>query len=209
MSGAAVIAAAAGAAAGALGTPWLRNSWVPNLPTWQLPLALAATAGGVVAGRHGSATPALLVTAIGAAILAVVDARRHRLPTRMILVTLAAAAVALGYAGLVDGVRTLGWAVLGGVGYAALLAAMRGAARGAAPVGLGDVRFAVPLGLTAGWLGPTALLVTVAGAFVAGGVVALVLLATRRAQRTDRIPFGPFMAAGWLAAVAMDWSRWW
>jgi len=160
-----------------------------------------------------SATPALLVVATGTVLVTVVDLGLHRLPTGPIRITTCLALLALLAAGLLADEAQVGWAQVawsigGGLGYPGFLACLRAIKlRGGAPVGIGDVRLAVPLGLTAGWCGPMALLVAIAGAFVAGGLVACGLLATGRAKATDRIPFGPAMALGWLAAVAVDWSQ--
>jgi leader peptidase (prepilin peptidase)/N-methyltransferase len=43
------------------------------------------------------------------------------------------------------------------------------------------------------------------GAFLVGGLVAVALLAARRAGRKDAIPFGPAMVAG--AACALAWGE--
>jgi leader peptidase (prepilin peptidase)/N-methyltransferase len=81
-------------------------------------------------------------------------------------------------------------------------------ARGA--LGLGDVKLAFLLGLFVGYLGWGHLVVAVLGAFILGGLVALVLLLTRRASRKDSIPFGPFMTTAAIVAVIfgdaiIDW----
>jgi prepilin signal peptidase PulO-like enzyme (type II secretory pathway) len=65
-------------------------------------------------------------------------------------------------------------------------------------IGLGDVKLAGVVGAGFGaQLGITA----IGLAFVAGAVVAVALLAARRAHRSDRIPFAPFIAFG--ACVAL------
>jgi leader peptidase (prepilin peptidase)/N-methyltransferase len=45
------------------------------------------------------------------------------------------------------------------------------------------------------------LLVGVAAAFVLGATTGLAAMLSRRASRTSRIPFGPFMVAGAMAAL--------
>lgn len=69
-------------------------------------------------------------------------------------------------------------------------------------MGMGDAKLAALIALAGGpALGAMALW----GAFVAGGLVGVVLLATRRVRRGDAIAFGPFLAAGGaLAAVAPE-----
>lgn len=76
-------------------------------------------------------------------------------------------------------------------------------------MGFGDVRFEVLLGMLAGWISRG----TVAGAFflafLLGGVLSIVLLATRIRSRKDAIPFGPWLALG--CVIAVLWSgagRW-
>ena len=68
-------------------------------------------------------------------------------------------------------------------------------------MGVGDVKLAGVLGLWLGWLGWGELVVGAFAAFLLGGLFSIVLLATRRAQRTGGIPFGPWMLAGAWAGV--------
>lgn len=67
-------------------------------------------------------------------------------------------------------------------------------------MGGGDVKLALPLGLFLGWPG---VLVGLLFGFIAGGLIGLALLALRLRRLKDMIPFGPFLAAGALAAF------WW
>jgi leader peptidase (prepilin peptidase)/N-methyltransferase len=57
------------------------------------------------------------------------------------------------------------------------------------------------LGAFLGW---QALLVGLFIAVMLGGMLAVVLLASRRVARKDAIPFGPFLAIG--GAAALFWS---
>ena len=57
-------------------------------------------------------------------------------------------------------------------------------------MGEGDVKLAFALGLWLGWPNATVLLLL---AFVMGGVVGIVLLATKLKGRKDPIPFGPYL----------------
>jgi leader peptidase (prepilin peptidase) / N-methyltransferase len=77
-------------------------------------------------------------------------------------------------------------------------------------MGGGDVKLAPLLGFYLGWLGWGAVAVGAFAAFVLGGLVGIVLLATRLAKRRSRIPFGPYMLAGaflavFAAAPIADW----
>lgn len=71
-----------------------------------------------------------------------------------------------------------------------------------AVLGYGDVKLAGLLGMFLGWLGWREVLAGVLLPFVISGVVALVLLATRRVTRHTLMPFGPAMLLGALLAVA-------
>ncbi|GAA2578149.1 A24 family peptidase [Dactylosporangium fulvum] len=68
-------------------------------------------------------------------------------------------------------------------------------------MGFGDVKLAGVLGLYLGWLGWSSVAVGTFAAFLLGGVVGAVLLATGRAGRRTAVPFGPSMLAGALLAL--------
>jgi leader peptidase (prepilin peptidase)/N-methyltransferase len=65
-------------------------------------------------------------------------------------------------------------------------------------LGLGDVKLAAVIGIG---FGPAVGLAALGVAFVAGGIYASWLLATKRADRRDPLPFGPFLAAGTVVAA--------
>ncbi len=96
-------------------------------------------------------------------------------------------------------------AFLAGLGAAGLILAIVVVSRGG--MGGGDVKFAGLIGVFLGWPGVAVALFL---AFMAGGIVGLVLLALRLRGRKDAIPFGPALAAG--ALGALFWgeaiSRW-
>ncbi|WP_270365575.1 prepilin peptidase [Microbacterium algeriense] len=134
--------------------------------------------------------------------LTVIDVRTHRLPNRIVLPTLAGLLALAVVDALVAGrsaslVRALlGMVILGGL-YAGL--------RAISPAGMGggDVKLAAVIGLVLGWHGWQALLVGAASAFVLGALHALVLLALRKADRSTRIAFGPWMIAGAVLGVVL------
>lgn len=66
---------------------------------------------------------------------------------------------------------------------------------------LGDVKLAVSLGTLLAWFGWRVLIAGGAAGFLLGGLAGVVLLASRRADRKQLIPFGPFMVAGAVLAV--------
>ena len=66
---------------------------------------------------------------------------------------------------------------------------------------LGDVKLAASLGTLLAWFGWRVLIAGGAAGFLLGGLSGVVLLASRRADRKQLIPFGPFMMAGTFLAV--------
>jgi len=66
---------------------------------------------------------------------------------------------------------------------------------------LGDVKLAASLGTLLAWFGWRTLIAGGAAGFLLGGLGGVVLLAGRRADRKQMIPFGPFMIAGAFLAV--------
>lgn len=69
-------------------------------------------------------------------------------------------------------------------------------------MGFGDVKLIIPLGLIAGWRGVLFLLSI---SFIIGGAFASGLIITRRKERKEMVPFGPFLAAGFF--VLIWWGR--
>ncbi|MFB7252181.1 prepilin peptidase [Microbacterium sp. NPDC056234] len=133
--------------------------------------------------------------------LIVIDARTHRLPNRIVLPMGASLLVLVGIEALAAGdasalIRGLaGLVILGGF-YAVLHIAGGG-------VGGGDVKLAAVIGIILGWHGWQPLIIGAAAAFVLGAVYALGLMALRRAQRSTRIAFGPWMIVGAVVGIAM------
>ena len=127
--------------------------------------------------------------------LLIIDARTHRLPNRIVLPTLGGALALSIVDALVTGesaalIRAaMGMLILGG-----FYAVMRATSRGG--IGGGDVKLAAVIGLVLAWHGWQVLAIGAAAAFVLGALYALVLMALRRASRTTRIAFGPWMIIG-------------
>jgi leader peptidase (prepilin peptidase)/N-methyltransferase len=158
-------------------------------------VAISIALGGVVwlAFRPVAASiPSLAVAAV-APRLTLLDLTEHRLPNRLVVPPLIAGIAALG----------LGWAATGVPPLVPLLAAAiySGALFVLAlfgGIGMGDVKLAAALGLAS----PT-LAVAVGSpllAFLCGGIAAMAVL-IRRGPRA-RIAFGPFLLAGYFAALA-------
>jgi len=85
---------------------------------------------------------------------------------------------------------------LAGLGAAAVILAIVVLSRGG--MGGGDIKLAAVMGVFLGW---PSIAVALFVAFLAGGLVGLVLLALRLRGRKDAIPFGPALAAGAVAAL--------
>jgi leader peptidase (prepilin peptidase) / N-methyltransferase len=68
-------------------------------------------------------------------------------------------------------------------------------------IGAGDVRLAAVLAMFLGYLGAQYVFQGLALGFIIGGVVALLLLTTRKATRNTRIAFGPYICIGTMAVV--------
>lgn len=63
-------------------------------------------------------------------------------------------------------------------------------------LGFGDVRLALVLGLALGWLGIGYVLLGFFAANLIGALIGIVLIATKHLTRSDRIPYGVFLALG-------------
>ncbi len=133
--------------------------------------------------------------------LCAIDIAQHRLPNRLVLPTYVVGLGLFFTASAVSGdwgsfLRALaGGAVLFG-GYLVVRLASP------ASLGGGDVKLAGVLGLYLAWLGWTPLLLGSIAAFLIGGIHAVILLLTRRADRRTRIPFGPAMLSGAWVVIA-------
>lgn len=180
-------------------------------PRW-LPATLALVAAGVgaVLGWARAGEPDVLAFAalgVTGTAMGYVDVRRHLLPDRLTVPTLLVGGVLLAVAALVEGggdswhAYARAWACAGGL----LLFYLALALVYPAGLGLGDVKLSASLGLYLGWLGWWGPVVGTVAAFLVGGVVGLVLLATRRAHRRSAVPFGPSMLLG--ALVAVVWGE--
>ncbi|MET0422502.1 MAG: prepilin peptidase, partial [Actinoplanes sp.] len=152
--------------------------------------------------------PAYLYLAAIAVALAAIDLDTMRLPNKIVLPSYVVALVLFAPAVLdqrswTAATRGLIAAVVLYAFYLFLAVLPRG-------MGFGDVKLAGLLGLYLGWLGWSSVLVGAFAGFLLGGLVGAVLMATHRAKRATRIPFGPYMLAGaflavFAAAPIADW----
>jgi leader peptidase (prepilin peptidase)/N-methyltransferase len=148
------------------------------------------------------AAAAFVAAAVVGVILTIVDLRTHRLPNALVLPALAVT-LALFAASCAAGAPWSAFvrAVTAGAVLFAFFLLLRIVGRGA--MGGGDVKLAALVGVLLGWVGWSAVVVGLAAAFLLGGLVGTVLLLTRRASRSTRIPFGPFLVAGtWIGVLS-------
>ena len=134
--------------------------------------------------------------------LLVIDARTHRLPNHIVLPTLGALLVLVIVEALATGdAGRMLRALLGGLALGAFYAAMHlGSRQG---IGGGDVKLAAVIGLVLAWHGWWTLLLGAAAAFILGALFAIVLMLLRRANRSTRIAFGPWMILGAALAIVV------
>jgi leader peptidase (prepilin peptidase)/N-methyltransferase len=63
-------------------------------------------------------------------------------------------------------------------------------------IGSGDVRLAPVLAMFLGWMGWSYVYIGLSSGFILGGIWALALIVTGKANRSSRIAFGPFLCVG-------------
>lgn len=148
--------------------------------------------------------PAVLAFIFGGLLLAVIDWRVQRLPTRIVYFTLAGVGAGLGFAALVQwNWVPLATAIAGGALFANaffLIWLFSTKFAGMMIIGLGDVRLAAVLGLLLGWYGlPYVLYGAIAGHVLA--VLLVVASSIHERKLHIRYSFGPPLIAGALAVV--------
>ncbi len=148
--------------------------------------------------------PAVFAFIFGGVLLAVIDWKVKRLPTRLVYLTLAGVGAGLAFASLVEwNWVPLATAAVGGVLFANafyLIWYVTKRFSGMMLLGFGDVRLALLLGVLLGWYG---LEYVVYGA-IAGNLLALVLavaMSIHQRKLVLRYSFGPPLIVGTLAVV--------
>ncbi len=133
--------------------------------------------------------------------LGTVDFLAHRLPDVLTLPAVPITALLVTITELVaPGTGNLLRSVLAGAVLAAGFALLALLAPRA--MGRGDVKLVPTIGLAAGYLSWSAVIVAVMAAFVLAALVSLVGIATRRLRASSTIAFGPFLLLGcWLVLV--------
>lgn len=142
-----------------------------------------------------------LLLAPASVLLATVDFAAHRLPDVLTLPLAAAALALLGVAAVLPGAggswtSALFCSLILSACYFVLFLLSKG-------FGFGDVKLALVLGAVLGWYGWAIVLVGTFAGYLLGALYGIGLMLTGRADRTSRIPFGPFLLAGTLAGVLL------
>lgn len=169
--------------------------------------AATAVLFGAIAFVHGLSwvLPALLAFGWILLVAAVIDLEHRIIPNRLtyraapvLLLLLTASSWATG------DWADLRRAALAAVAIPAVMLAMSEffrLLRGVAGIGMGDIKFAVSIGLVVGYLGGWELVVWFYATAVSAVVVAFGLMAAGRARLATRIPYGPYLALGAVVAV--------
>jgi len=148
--------------------------------------------------------PAVIAFIFGGVLLAVIDWKVQRLPTRIVYFTLAGVGAGLLFASLVEwewiplATAVAGAMLLSNAFFLIWLVSRNFA--GVMVIGFGDVRLAAVLGLLLGWYGlPYVLYGAIAGHLLAAVVVIATCIHKRKLHM--RYSFGPPLIAGTLAVV--------
>jgi leader peptidase (prepilin peptidase)/N-methyltransferase len=168
------------------------------------PIVEAITGGlfAAMAARFGfdEALPAYLVLTAFLVALSGIDLDTFLLPKKLVWPSFFAGVVLLGGASLLQhDTRSAAEAVIG----AALAFGLLFLVHFVSPkgMGFGDVRLAAVLGLHLGWLKLGQVGVGLFLSFALSAIVGIALIALGLKTRKDKVPFGPFLAAGTLLAV--------
>ncbi len=171
-----------------------------SLDVWTPPVTAGLFALVAATSPSPWVTPAYLVFTAAMVLLTVTDLDTKLIPNRILAPATIAAGLLLIVGGLAVGAPgALARAVGAGLAYFGVMFLLALVAR--VGLGFGDVKLAFLIGVFTGFLGLGSVVVAGVGAFLIGGVVAVVLLLTRRSSRKDAIPFGPFMTAAAIVAV--------
>ena len=146
------------------------------------------------------ALPAYLVLTAALIALSFIDLEHYILPNRILYPTDVAMVVLLaGASALEHDWGAYGRAAIAGVAAFAFFYVIHFISpRG---MGFGDVRLSFLLGFSLGWLGWGEVVGGLFAGFLYGAVVGVLLIALKVRERKQRIPFGPFLAAGAMTFV--------
>lgn len=152
-------------------------------------------AGLAVTWAHRTDLPtavALVPVVAVATWLAVIDAREHRLPNRIVGPAAAVVTVVVLAVGLVDGDVNRG---LRAIGFGLALSTILLIANLFGGLGMGDVKYGYPVATVVGWFGWDDLALALVAMTISGGLVGAIML-LRGAGRHHALSYGPFMSFG-------------
>jgi leader peptidase (prepilin peptidase)/N-methyltransferase len=164
-------------------------------------LACAALFAGLAARLgYDWALPAYLVLFAGLLALSIIDIETLKLP-KVIVWPMSIAVTALF---VLAAAITAQWhdlfvgAISGAIWFAVFFAMNLASPR---ILGFGDVRLAPVLGLALGWLGWRYVVLGFFAANLIGAIIGIALIASKRIERQQQIPYGVFLALGCAVAV--------
>jgi leader peptidase (prepilin peptidase)/N-methyltransferase len=132
--------------------------------------------------------------------LSLIDIRTHRLPNRLVAIcTIAILLLQIAYSIWQGAFGEMSQTGLAAIKVFAAYVVLYLLSRG--QLGMGDVKFAIPVGLIIGWYNPDAWLISLLVTFVLAGIVGLLGLLTRKLDRKSHIPLGPYMYLGSIITV--------
>lgn len=139
----------------------------------------------------------LVVIVLVSGWLSLIDIREHRLPNRIVGPLAAGVTIWLLLLGIVNGeldrtVSALGWGL---AGFAVFLVLNL-----TAGLGMGDVKYAMPVCATLGWFGWDSLRYAIFGLAISGAVAALISMSQGNGKN-HRLAYGPFMAFGLVCGI--------
>lgn len=141
---------------------------------------------------------ALGVVATALAVQTVIDLAVHRLPREISYAGLAAFALALPFTSTGPTHRWIG-ALIGLAIMTVVTSLLIVLSRGS--LGIGDLHLSPLLGALIGFFAPALIAVAWVVTALSGGIVVAIGLATRRLDRSQHVPYGPYMILGSMVAI--------
>jgi leader peptidase (prepilin peptidase)/N-methyltransferase len=171
---------------------------------WVIPFTggLTAVTWWVMVPGHPLIVPIVYVLAVWVMVpLAFIDLDVHRLPDKIQLPAYPVLAALLAACSYVTGdwgafVRAV---IAGAVVWVFFL--ILALVLPAGGIGFGDVKLAGLLGMLLGWLTWAHVIIATMATFLIGGLIAMLLLVTRRKGRKDEFAYGPSMLLGAIVAI--------
>jgi leader peptidase (prepilin peptidase)/N-methyltransferase len=152
-------------------------------------------------GLHPALPGFLLFVAAGVA-LSIVDLAEKRLPNALVLPAAVGVATLLALASLLQARPAAAIGLLAGaLGLFFVYLGLALVSRG--QVGMGDVKFGLVVGAATGYLGLQVWLIGLVAGVILNGIAAVLTLALRRTTLRGSVPFGPWIFAGAVLAVAL------